>query len=118
MDNKPKEVSLDEMREMAVPLEPMGQGWGALDAEEMYYRLQGGYSGDLFIFRAHFLADVRPVEPIRSRDEALEVVEYIQHGPHKVFPERRAGSREEAFKKASLRYRAAGRTSESSRTRG
>jgi hypothetical protein len=88
MDNRPTEVSLDEMREMAAALKPEWRGWGAESAEEMFDILQDGYCvkfhfvngspgyvGDLFIFQGSYLVDARPFEFVRGRDGKLQLVE-------------------------------------------
>lgn len=89
MNNKPNEVCLDEMREMAAALKPMWEGWGAASPEEMLDILQDGYCvkfhftnggpgyvGDLFIFQGSCLADARPIEFTRKHRGTLEIVEY------------------------------------------
>ena len=89
MNNKPNEVSFDEMREMAVALKPMWEEWGAESAEEMLDIIKDGYCvkfnftsggpgyvGDLFLFQGSYLGDARPIEFTRKDHATLEIVDY------------------------------------------
>ena len=89
MNNRPREVSASELREMAVAPAPMWERWGCQNAEEMLDVIKEGYCvkfdfmnggpgyvGDLFIFQGACLGDAHPVEFTRGRDGKLQIVQY------------------------------------------
>jgi hypothetical protein len=87
MDNKPKALTKDEIREIAA-IEDIQQMWGAQDAAEMekmldttvyavkfdYQSVMGpGYIGDYFILQGDALGEA--IELIRSKERTLTIVD-------------------------------------------
>ena len=90
MNNKPMELTLDELKEIAA-IETLWEMWGAENAEQMLEVLQDiycvkfnfmsggpGYVGDLFIVQGDDFGDTPPITLTRGvgGKGELEIVQY------------------------------------------